>query len=228
VIEEKRVAGFDATVLTARSGHDLAAWLKENGYAHSPEVAKWAEPYLGGEWHFTALKVAKDESDRFASDVKAAALRISFDTERPLFPYREPDSKTARKMLDAPERLLRMYFISDARYRGQIEGGQRWSGILVWSGNITPHRDVLLHELGLPLGTGSEKWWLTEFEDQWPYAEATGDLYFSKDPDQAFKTRETAVVPKPSDAGMIACFLLASCMPLRRVWRAPFPRRTRR
>lgn len=31
VIEEKRVAGFDATVLTAANGTDLANWLRDHG-----------------------------------------------------------------------------------------------------------------------------------------------------------------------------------------------------
>jgi len=32
VIEEKRVAGFHATVMTARSGDELFAWLRDNDY----------------------------------------------------------------------------------------------------------------------------------------------------------------------------------------------------
>ena len=169
VIEEKRVAGFDATVLTARSGDDLVAWLKEHGYSYSPAVAEWAKPYLGGDWHFTALKLVKDAAAREQNDLKAAALRISFRTTRPLFPYREPESGDSRGALKAPDRLLRMYFIADARFRGEIEGARKWSGKTVWSGDITSHREELLRELGLPRDTGPAKWWLTEFEDRWPY-----------------------------------------------------------
>ena len=61
VVEQKRVAGYDATVLTAQSGDDLVEWLKDNGYPYSPAVAAWAKPYLGGDWHFTALKLVKGE-----------------------------------------------------------------------------------------------------------------------------------------------------------------------
>jgi hypothetical protein len=184
VIEEKRVAGFDATVLTARSGDDLVKWLKEHGYAYSPAVAEWAKPYLGGDWHFTALKIAKDAGAADKTDLKAAALRISFRTARPLFPYREPESGASRNALDAPDRLLRMYFIADARFRGEIEGGKRWSGKTVWSGDITPHREELLRDFDLPGNTGPAQWWLTLFEDRWPYAKAAGDVYFSRDADQ--------------------------------------------
>lgn len=225
VIEEKRVAGFDATVLTARSGDDLVAWLKANDYAFSPAVAEWAKPYLGGDWHFTALKIVKDADASSQGNLKAAALRISFRTARPLFPYREPDSGESRSALDAPDRLLRIYFIADARFRGEIEGGKRWSGKTVWSGDITTHRVELLQDLGLPGGTGPSKWWLTEFEDRWPYAKAAGDVYFHKDSDQRTMDGTHRLTRASIDVVFLA--LLAGCCirPLKRVWRALCPRR---
>jgi hypothetical protein len=219
VIEEKRVAGFDATVLTAQSGDDLVNWLKEHGYAYSPAVAEWAKPYLRGDWHFTALKITKDASAKAEADLKAAALRISFRTARPLFPYREPESVASRGALKAPDRLLRIYFIADARFRGEIDGGKKWSGETVWSGDITAHRAELLRELGLPTESGPEKWWLTEFEDRWPYAKAAGDVYFSRDADQKEKSRTSAVSEKSGDAVMLAMLAAVVVLPLKRVWR---------
>lgn len=219
VIEEKRVAGFDATVLTARSGDDLVKWLKDHGYAYSPAVAEWAKPYLGGDWHFTALKIAKNRSE---PDLKAAALRISFRTVRPLFPYREPESGASRNALKAPDRLLRIYFIADARYRGEIDGGRKWSGNAVWSGDITPHRAELLADLGLPAGSGPAQWWLTEFEDRWPYAKAAGDLWFQRDAgSRKLAPRQTASTEKPGDALMLAMLAAGVVLPLKRVWRGP-------
>ena len=216
VIEEKRVAGYDATVLTARSGDDLVKWLRDNGYAYSPAVAEWAKPYLGGDWHFTALKLVKKPAAGEQSDLKAAALRISFRTGRPLFPYREPDSSASRSALDAPDRLLRLYFISDARFRGEIDDGRRWSGEVVWSGDITAHREELLRDLRLPAGTGPAKWWLTEFEDRWPYAKAAGDVYFSRDADQREMQRKVAMTEQPGDAVFIAMLVAGCVIPLRR------------
>lgn len=215
VIEEKRVAGFDATVLTARSGTDLVAWLKAHGYSYSPEVAEWAAPYLGGDWHFTALKVAKAGAGQSSQDIKAAALRITFRTDRPLFPYREPESAAAGK-LGAPARLLRIYFIAETRYRGDIESGQRWSGKAVWSGDITRHRESLLTALRLPAASGPAQWWLTEFEDHWPYARAAGDVYFSRDSSQRTLQRKNITAAHSVDASLVAVALVGLTIPLRR------------
>ena len=97
VLEEKLVAGFNAAVLEAQSATDLVVWLKDHGYAFSPEVEAWAKPYVEAGWKITALKVAKDKDAADKKNVAASALRMSFKTDRPLFPYREPDSKQSAK-----------------------------------------------------------------------------------------------------------------------------------
>ncbi len=209
VIEEKRVAGYDATVLTARSGDDLVNWLKKNGYAYSPAVADWAKPYLGGSWHFTALKLAKQTSTQSDQDLRAAALRITFKTDRPLFPYREPDTRQSSNELDAQRRLLRIYFIADTQYVGKINGSKPWSGVTKWSGDITKHRQSLLGKLKLPPNSTPSKWWLTEFEDEWPYEKAEGDLYFFAAEKQKTIDRDGIAHSSRIDA---SGFLMAACL----------------
>jgi hypothetical protein len=49
VLAEKLVAGFQAAVLRADSADDLVRWLKDHGYAFSPEVQAWAQPYVQAE-----------------------------------------------------------------------------------------------------------------------------------------------------------------------------------
>jgi hypothetical protein len=183
VIEQKRVAGYDATVLTAANGKDLVEWLRTNGYSYSPAVEAWAHPYVAGGWMMVALKIAKPGEGEAVADLRTKSLRLSFKTERPLFPYREPDSVAAARDVGAKSRLLQIYFISDAPYTGYV-GNEWWSGQNRWAGDITQHRKMLLNELGLPENTGPAKWWLTTYHDQWAYAKAAGDLYFvrSKEP----------------------------------------------
>jgi hypothetical protein len=186
VLEEKMVAGFNAKVLEADTTEVLVQWLKENGYAYSPEVAAWAKPYVDGKWKITALKVAKKKDEARAKDVTASALRMSFKTDRPLFPYREPDSTQSAASLGASRRLLRIYFLAEARYQGELTKEQQWTGQVAWAGKVSPEsRKQVLELLRLPETTGPAEWWLTEFEDNWTYKVAPADVYFSRSQDQS-------------------------------------------
>jgi hypothetical protein len=184
VLEEKLVAGFDAVVLEASSADALVKWLKEHDYTFSPEVAAWAKPYVDQGWKITALKVAKES--KTAKDVNAAALRLTFKTERPLFPYREPDTKSAAELLNAKKRLLRIYFLAEARYKGELTKDTPWTGKVAWADKLSAeNRSRALEMLKLPEKTGPAEWWLTEFEDDWPYRVAPADVYFARDTNQS-------------------------------------------
>ena len=194
VLDRKLVAGFNAAVLEATSADALTAWLKDNGYAYSPEIAAWARPYIEQGWKVTALKVAKGKDVQVGKDVAASALRLTFTTDRPLFPYREPDPTTAAKELGASSRLLRIYFLADARYQGELTKETPWTGKVAWAGKVAAaDREKVMGMLGLPATTGPADWYLTEFEDRWPYRPAPADVYFSRDPDQGDVRREPIV-----------------------------------
>ena len=72
--------------------------------------------------------MAKGKDGTAEKTVAASALRLSFKTDRPLFPYREPDSVKSAEALGARDRLLRIYFLADARYKGELtkETPARW------------------------------------------------------------------------------------------------------
>jgi len=188
------VAGYQAAVLEAGSPKALTAWLASNGYAFSPEVEAWAKPYIDQGWIITAFKVAKGDGAKDDKGIHGAALRMTFQTEKPLFPYREPDFKGAEKELGSPSRLLRIYFLAEARYRGELTEASPWTGRAVWSGKVPPAaRAKTLGQLKLPPDSGPESWWLTEFEDPWPYRVAPADVTFSRDPDQATIKRDLVI-----------------------------------
>jgi hypothetical protein len=223
VLEQKRVAGFDAVVLQANSSAALVDWLRKNGYAYSPEVQAWAKPYVEAGWKITALKVAKSADRKEQMDVAASALRMSFKTARPLFPYREPDPDRAARSLEARHRLLRIYFIAEARYQGELTRTTPWTGRVAWAGKLAPtQRKRTLELLGLPATTGPAQWWLTEFEDDWPYRAAPADVYFSRARDQGTVRRpvEYASLPFPTDVAACALAAVVVVPPLlRRLWR---------
>jgi hypothetical protein len=195
VIEEKTVAGYRTVVLAADSGKALVAWLREHDYAYTPETAEWAQPYLEKKWYMTAMKIAKTDG---ATDpiVAASALRISFKTDQPLFPYREPDSRQAAEKLHVSDRLLRIFFIAESRYEGRFPSGQAWGGLARWSHPLSGgERSRVLGHLALPESTGPSKFWLTEFSEHWAYGKAPGDVYFRPSADQQTLARAAAPAP---------------------------------
>jgi hypothetical protein len=219
VLEEKVVAGFKASVLEADTTAVLVRWLQDHGYAFSPQVAAWAKPYVEKGWKITALKVAKKADGKKDEGVTAAALRMSFKTERPLFPYREPDPTESAAALKASHRLLRIYFVSDAIYQGELTAEMPWTGRVAWAGELSAEdRKKTLELLKLKEKTGPDRWWLTEFEDDWPYRAAPADVYFSVSPSQAPVKRpphiEYVRTPWPADGAVYALAAVMVGLPL--------------
>ena len=224
VLQEKLVAGFKAAVLEAKSAKALAEWLKEHEYAFSPEVEAWAKPYVEQGWKITALKVAKRTDEKESKGVTASALRISFKTDNPVFPYREPDYRTAADKLEARSRLLRIYFLADARYEGELTKESPWTGTVAWAGKLTAeNRKTLLEHLKLPETTGPQEWYLTEFEDPWPYKVAPSDLFFSRSATQTDVRRQPIVryvsTTYPTDIALCMMAVAALAPSLAGRWR---------
>lgn len=227
ILEEKLVAGFNAVVLEADSTADLVGWLQINGYAFSPEVEAWAKPYIQAGWKITALKVAKNNDRKEDKTVTASALRLSFKTDRPLFPYREPDYRKSAQDLGASSRLLRIYFVGDARYQGELTPDEPWTGRVAWAGKLqAKDRTKALEMLKLPENSVPAEWWLTEFEDNWPYKVAPADVYFTRSADQSGVRRppiyEYVSLPFPTDFMTYAVAAVILVPPVfRRIRRRP-------
>jgi len=215
ILDQKLVAGYKATILEASSAVALTDWLKQNDYAFSPEVKAWAEPYVAKGWKFTALKIAKPEDGKTSISADAPALRISFKADQPLFPYREPDNANIAESMTSSRRMLRIFFVSDTRVKGEFPDGQKWNAEVAWSNAVPAElRTELLDLLKLPASTGPAKWHLTEFEHNWPYAVAPGDVYFVRDANQEPVKRQpwieyTAAKSPPDVAGFaLVCLAL--------------------
>lgn len=208
VLQEKSVAGYDAVVLEAVSGKALTEWLSKNGFEFSPEVAAWAQPYVDQKWKFTALKIStrKPESGRLK---EAQSLRMSFKTDKPLFPYREPASSKFARELGQSNRLLRMYVLAENRYQGEISNSS-WTGKAVWAGKVSPaQRTTLVENLKLDSSRVPASLYLTEFEDRWQYKEAAGDLYFAQAQDQQDIRRPAIYVSQEAGWGHLSTIALA-------------------
>jgi hypothetical protein len=180
VLEQKVVAGYEAAVLEATDANALYEWLKAHGYRSDAQLVAWTRPYVQQGWKITAFKIAGN-----APKVATKALRMSFQTERPFFPYREPQSQRAPGS-EKRERLLHVYFLADARFDGAIGGKQAWAGRTLFSKRIDEVQRLELLKLAhLPIMAGGGGRWLTEFEDRSSPRPGTDEVFFERSVDQS-------------------------------------------
>lgn len=208
VLEEKRVAGYDAAILEADDAGALANWLKEHGYDFAPNLKDWAAHYIQAGWKFTAFKIAKDAPEE--ERVGSSAVRMSFQTEKPFFPYREPEASAAEQA--SASRLLRVFFLGDTKASGTLgEQGKDWPGKVVWANQLgaTDQQNVL-KQLKLPGTAPGGTWWLTEFEDWSSPRPGTADVYFATAADQQPVARPPHIqYVSRSVPDCVACYALA-------------------
>jgi hypothetical protein len=207
VLEQKRVGPYAAEVLKFRADNSqkpedvadgLLSWLKRNKYLFRDDLRAWLVPYIRDNWIITAFKIAGDQpgdQSAHAFALKAAAVRMSFKADQPFFPYREPADQrdeTARNT----SRLLRVYVAAKHRMAGRIGETTPWPGQPVWASAISDaERRSLLEKAGnLPPKTGSETWWLTEFEDRSAPRPGTDELYFQESADGSPMLRQPRIV----------------------------------
>jgi hypothetical protein len=188
------VAGLDATSLKADAPAELSGWLGKHGYPSSTALQRWLDPYVNKHWIITAFKVPHD--DPTSPDVGTSALRMTFplrgsadQAPRPFFPYREPEDQ---RRDDPPRtmRLLRVYFLGEARVQATLGDKGAWPGQVVWAGPVAADkRKSLLEALKLTAQTAPATWWLTEFEDRSAPRPGTDEVYFSPAADQSPRER---------------------------------------
>lgn len=181
VLHEQKVGGFDVKVVEADDTESLSNWLKERGYSNDPELQSWLAPYVANKWTITAFKIAQNpESGQLA---QTKAVRMSFATDRPLFPYREPEVKAGKEKNHDP-RLLRVLFVSDVRMEGK-RGNDAWHASVPWSDTITDEqRKMLVANTKLKEEDVPAKAWLTSFEDRQTPRPGTEEVYFEPAKDQ--------------------------------------------
>jgi hypothetical protein len=174
VLDEARVAGYDAVVLEASDADALVRWLEAHGYDARPELTDWVKPYVAAGWKVTAFKYAADQE---GGAVSTKAVRLSFDTDRPLFPYRVPTDQIAP---EGAGNLLRLYYVGATRAQGMLGSVETsaWGAKTAFAAPLE-NAPALLGDAVPGIAAGV---WLTAFEDEtWP--SGTEDLYFSDVPD---------------------------------------------
>jgi hypothetical protein len=188
VLHTQQVAGFDAAVLEAKDPAALNGWLKKNGYASRPALTDWLTPYIRQGWKITAFKIAKGEGGQPL--VGSGSVRMSFQTDKPFFPYREPSDARNVTTSNRP-RLLRVFFLGTERMRGTLAGAD-WKAAVPWTAPLPKDRQA---GLAAPLALTDDKMpaspWMTVFEDRQTPRPGVEDVFFEGAPDQ------TKILPEP-------------------------------
>jgi hypothetical protein len=174
VLEQQRVAGYDASVLESDNAQALNDWLVKHEYVTRPDLAAWLEPYVKNRWKITAFKIARDATPE---EIASSAVYMSFATDRPFFPYSEPADQRGEKQTGRG-RLLRVFFLADRRFAGELGAAkQEWPGRAVWAGVLA---DQSVRELTaqLKLDLSFQPVWLTVFDDSSSPRPGTADVFF--------------------------------------------------
>jgi hypothetical protein len=183
VIRTQRVGAYDAAVLSADDLRGLARWLSQHGYTVPPGMSDWLTPYVEAHWTITAFKIAKDATG--APTASLPPVRLSFSTDAPFYPYREPAVPVSGI---APPRLLRVFFMSDSPAIGGFRdaAAKTWPGRVVTTHNIDgldpEFRPDVADRLLLHLGQMPSPLWVTMFEDRSSPRPAVADVYFTPGP----------------------------------------------
>ncbi len=126
VLSTQKIAGYEAAVLDATDAKALNEWLAKNGYATTPNLVEWLDAYIKQGWKITAYKIDKSQGDAAA---RTSAVKMTFQTERPFFPYREPRTERAYDSV----RALTIFFQGPERVSGVIGEKEHWPGVMTWS-----------------------------------------------------------------------------------------------
>ncbi len=193
VLAVAEVAGYAASVLKAADAGALAAWLGANGYLATPAVEAWLAAYVEQGWVITAFKLARE-----GGRIESGTVRMSFETDRPFFPYREPEGQSdPEASRNYEERALRLWVIGDGRFHAMTDaerGRDPWTKWR-WYDGLAARREIgyaaplpglasILDGVA-PAGAVSDDDFVTLISDRAWERPSDSDLWLSKPEDQS-------------------------------------------
>jgi hypothetical protein len=173
LVDQYLVGDYEVSILKAKDGASMLGWLKANNYTNRPAMEDWLDHYAKMGWHFAALKFVRAED---AGTPGTKAVRVSFKTDVPFYPYKMPSDTWPPGHF----RPIALYFVSKGIARGQYRGsGDDWEAREVWSGPLGRERSVLLAgQIGLNPEDLPEEATLTAFYNTRNEAGYENDVYF--------------------------------------------------
>ena len=194
VLAQYEVAGYEASVLRADDPQLLQTWLTEHGYTTSKSIESWLKVYTDQEWIITAFKVSESAQP---GTLKTHAVRMTFASEQPFYPYREPaPEKLAPEQPNPaangrPSRLLRVFLLADQRYEATIGREQKWQAKTVYCNSVEPY---VTQSVARSLSLQTVPAHLTEFEDHASPRPGFDELYFHAADQQGTVERPPVII----------------------------------
>lgn len=207
LLSTQKVGGYEAAVLSATDAAALQRWLADHGYAATPDLVEWLDVYVRKQWKITAFKI-----DASQPSARTSAVKMSFATDRPFFPYREPLSQRRADTFNL-NRALNVWFLGSERVIGIVGNATFWPGQLRRS-DVLP--DALRAEVArianvaLPASTR-----MTAYLDNARTREGNDDLFFVRAAVQSafvqppYVVTTTEKIPLPLDVVAVAAALAA-------------------
>jgi hypothetical protein len=181
VLQTAHVAGYNATTLAADDTAALAGWLASHGFADTPALDAWLQRYVTDHWTITAFVVGGDAAAG-RHNLATGAVRMTFSTDRPVYPYREPAATAA-----SASRSLMLYVVSDRRYAATF-AQTPWIAKVMFAAPVT-----LPPELSAIAGTAK---FVTAFDDT-GVRNGTDEVYFAPSTDPAELHPPDIVIREP-------------------------------
>ncbi len=188
---EQDVAGFHVTTLATDDYPAVAAWLAGNGFPATTQLEAWIKGYGARHWKINAFRLIKTQKTGDGT-LTTPALRLTFHTDAPYYPYSEPADRQSPTAFSPGGRLLTVAVLSDARMGGALANHNSWPGALRYAGPASPaglqtaQPGHWLAAAGLADGSTMLPPQLTMFADASNPRNGTADLYFSPATDQGF------------------------------------------
>lgn len=182
------VGGYTATILPARNEPELERWMRQHKFKTDAGTRAWLKPYIDRGWTITAFSIRPGKNATALTPV-----RLSFKTDKPYYPYREPATARAKGKF-AKDRTLKVYYVAKQRVDGGIGRTTAWPGEVEWSAALPASGRADLMR-GSALGTSQipPQARLTVFEDDASPRPGTDEVFFRPSPDQG------KIMPEPTE-----------------------------
>ncbi len=172
VLEQRQVGPYQVSVLQASQADALQQWLQEHHYPFRPALRDWLATYVQAGWFLTVFQVNQSPQGQMA----LPAVSLSFQTERPFYPYTEPadspaqDDRKRRLFLLSPQPMQSFYEpLQPELFDGAGKVGGYYNAL-----GISSQRSMRLYQAPVPaglsetvqaLGLNPENLWLSAWLD---------------------------------------------------------------